>query len=246
MCVIVAMPANKTLPKQVLQNCYENNPDGWGIMAAEGGRLHIEKGLGNFDVFYKTFKGFSKGQDRAIHFRWKTHGLIDEANCHPFPVTDNLAFMHNGILSTPCENPNFSDTWHFAEKEVKPLAEAIVDPLGEDGFIELIEGDTKGSKMLFMDSAGKTRLTFPEQWHNDLGCAFSNSHSMEDSRKWKWADEKEIMGGYDDNFFNTLPYKATSMFQWCDLEYMTEEDILKLCQEDAEGAAAVIAKLYWG
>ena len=113
MCIIVAKPAGKKLPsKQTLMNCYANNPDGAGFMYADGKTVHIDKGFFDFTDFYDALLSIKDITNTSIvmHFRISTAGSINEACCHPFPVSSNLADLsateidnrvcvaHNGII----------------------------------------------------------------------------------------------------------------------------------------------------
>ena len=117
MCIIVYKPAGKRLPSEnILKNCFINNPDGAGIMIKTEKGIQIQKGY----MYFKHLKNAitelekqynTKELEIAIHFRYATHGTINEGNCHPFPLsrktkelTDkqgifDSAIMHNGIIS---------------------------------------------------------------------------------------------------------------------------------------------------
>ena len=204
MCVIINKPAKKTLPKTVLENCYANNPHGWGIMWADGGKLHVVRGLGNFQDFYKAYRNVPHHANAAIHFRWATHGLKNEANTHPFTVindaNESLAMMHNGVIWNPRTiDKDMSDTWHFVEQDVKPLLGGNIAMLDDEVTFSLIESSSHGSKLLFMDNFGHVNVTFPNQWHEEFGCQFSNSHShIKGGVYGKYYDswEDELGGGY--------------------------------------------------
>lgn len=114
MCVAVIKPIGADLPTEIeLRNCFVNNPHGAGYMFLNNGMLHIKKGFMDFDSFYKSFcdENFSKDDPIFIHFRIATHGLVDEGNTHPFPITQKISslrsteftfkgygLMHNGVF----------------------------------------------------------------------------------------------------------------------------------------------------
>lgn len=204
MCVIVHMPKNRQIKKEYLRNCYENNPDGYGIMTAENNKLVIIKGVGNFDAFWKDWQEVPPNLQRAIHFRWKTHGLINTENCHPFPIGEGIGMMHNGIIRIDETNKDMSDTWHFAETRMKPLIEKYPDAMQfEKELKECVEPETAGSRLLFMDHAGRVVKTALATWHKEFGVYFSNGHSHSAGRRvrtyrttWDYGND-----GYD--FYNT-------------------------------------------
>ena len=85
MCIAIYKPEGKIISKATLQECYDSNPDGAGFMYNQSKKLHIEKGFFSFDSFYDAYKKHENKQ-AVIHFRIKTHGKIDTANCHPFSM----------------------------------------------------------------------------------------------------------------------------------------------------------------
>lgn len=179
MCVIVQVGAKKSIAKQVLENCYDNNPDGWGIMYALDGKLQTIKEVSNFDAFYTIWREVPRDAERAIHFRIKTHGEINDANCHPFMPTENIALMHNGIITTQMLDAKMSDTFNFTEYELKPVMSGWEDCLEAEEFKTLIEDVTGYSKLLFMSNEGKTLRLRPNLWTERNGIVFSNSNSYE-------------------------------------------------------------------
>ncbi len=154
MCIIVYKPADIDVDDNILQNCYNNNPDGAGFLVKlDDGSLKTEKGFFNFDTFLKAIKPFRKNEF-TLHFRIKTHGLVNADNTHPFWVFENqLAFAHNGVFNKiDCPNPNYSDTWHFNEKILKPFLTKMGGPeaLEEEFVRDLILGYIDFSKLVFM------------------------------------------------------------------------------------------------
>lgn len=182
MCVIIHLRPKKILDKKILQNCYDNNPDGWGIMSVIDGKYQIVRSMQSFDIFEKSLADFSPEVVRAIHFRIRTRGDISINNVHPFRVSDNLWMMHNGTLdidSTATE----SDSKIWAEKSLNEVIhtwERLTDDrsaLTHNEFISMVEEHTDGSRILFMDGNGKVDRSFKSMWHKAHGVRFSNSYS---------------------------------------------------------------------
>ena len=102
MCILVIKPAGIKLPaKNIIQNCYDNNPDGCGMMWVKNGQVMIDKGLYDFETFYSKLLEHEE-ENLVFHCRIKTHGEISQENCHPFKITDEFALAHNGVLSVKC------------------------------------------------------------------------------------------------------------------------------------------------
>lgn len=183
MCVIINIPAKKTLSKKLLENCYNTNPHGWGIMFAKHGKLVTVKDVSNFNNFWKIWHEIPRDTNRAVHFRIKTHGAINKENCHPFLPSDKLGLMHNGIIDTALIKKEMSDTYNFCEFELKPLIQAYSelnqDCLEDKAFKDLMKELAGYSKLLFMDSSGKTTKVNENLWVSRYGCDFSNGNSLD-------------------------------------------------------------------
>lgn len=116
-----------------------------------------------------------------IHYRYASHGIINDENCHPFFVEDNkLAFIHNGILPTQYqtlsyETPEHSDTWFFNEIYLKPLYKKC--PRFYATNMQDIEAHIKSSmnnKLCFLDSEGNYAIANEKMGYWDNGVWFSN------------------------------------------------------------------------
>jgi len=184
MCVIVDLPKGITLSYSSLEVCYDNNPHGWGIMAVIGGKMVVEKKLSDFNSFKAAWRQFPANVERAIHFRWATHGDRNDDNCHPFEVTPDLYMMHNGIIRTVEIDNKMSDTWHFAKHDLGDpniINSWGADAVTREDFKKMIEDCTTGSRLLFMDTQGRVMRT--STWSKRYGAFFSNSLNFD--KKWK-------------------------------------------------------------
>lgn len=174
MCIAIWKDQDKIITKATLSQCFNSNPDGAGFMYHEGDKLHIQKGFFEFDKFYKEYKKHELKQC-VIHFRIKTHGSISVDNCHPFSITENLGFVHNGIISGYGE-ADVSDTRDFNHK----ILQELVNKWGEESLFEpsiqtLIEAKIGYSKLIFLDNLGNAEI-FNENkgiWDDDVW--YSNS-----------------------------------------------------------------------
>lgn len=195
MCVIIHLPKGKTISWEQLKKCYDRNSDGYGIMAAIDGKVKVIRSIGSFEKFREDWKTIPVDVERAIHFRWKTHGVIDVANCHPFQLTGthildrdgqemqpydypDIFLMHNGIIKTLEIDKTMSDTYHFTEFDLGPVTPTYGDAMAHPDFRKCIEDVTSGSKILLMDGTGRVMKTFPNMWTERNGCSFSNSLSL--------------------------------------------------------------------
>lgn len=173
MCIAIYKPEGKVISLATLKECYTSNPDGAGFMYAENKKLHIEKGFFSFQSFYDAFKKHESKQ-AVIHFRIKTHGKIDTANCHPFAVNNSVGFVHNGVISG-YGDADFSDTVRFNEAILRPLVSKWGNlALFQDPIIELIEGRIGYSKLVFLDRHGNHKIMNEHKGQWDDGVWYSN------------------------------------------------------------------------
>lgn len=174
MCIAIYKPEGVLIDKATLAQCYSANSDGAGYMFHKNDKLYVKKGFFSFEDFWKSYRR-DKSKETVIHFRIKTHGLINEANCHPYKINDNFAFVHNGMISGYTD-PAKSDTWLFNEDILQPF----VDKWGNLGLFQdpvqkLIEARIGYSKLIFMDNTGNTKIFNEDKgvWDNDVW--YSNS-----------------------------------------------------------------------
>ena len=174
MCIAIYKPEGKLLSLATLKECYTSNPDGAGFMYAENKKLHIEKGFFSFQSFYDAFKKHESKQ-AVIHFRIKTHGKIDTANCHPFAVNNSIGFVHNGVISGLGDS-DFSDTVRFNETILRPLVNKWGNlALFQDPIVNLLESRIGYSKLVFLDRHGNHKIMNEGKGVWDDGVWFSNT-----------------------------------------------------------------------
>lgn len=174
MCIAIYKPEGIKIDRKILERCYNANPDGAGFMYNENKELHMHKGFFSFKDFYKDYKQHESKQ-AVIHFRIKTHGPISTDNCHPFMVNKSLGFVHNGVISGFGEG-DMSDTRHFNEEIVKPLAAKWGNlSLFQPAIKSLIESRIGYSKLIFLDRHGNYDIFNENKGVWDNGVWYSNS-----------------------------------------------------------------------
>jgi len=179
MCIIAVNVLGSILSEEVLNNCWDNNPDGAGIMYAVDNQLHIYKTLEKNKLIekYNEIRTKYPDIDIVLHFRLATHGSVNIDNTHPVIVNKDLAFVHNGIirevmhtsLASRCKD--YSDSRIFGE-----MLKGVADKIFEDkGLQELLESYIGHSKIVFMDNCGRV-LTLNELYgvYDVEGNWFSN------------------------------------------------------------------------
>lgn len=190
MCIIVYKPQGRKLPNlDTLRACWDNNPDGAGIMWPDGNKVNIRKGFMSWPDFLEALDEVTSSIEvdetpMALHFRIATHGAVVPGCCHPFAVKDSLdkmrmtdiraevGFMHNGTLSGLETDDATSDSMAFAKSVLVPLKAMCDDFLDDKRALRVIESSTQGSRFLLMAKDGRVR-TFG-QWVPDDGVYYSN------------------------------------------------------------------------
>jgi hypothetical protein len=175
MCIAIYKPAGAELGRKRLRKCYNNNPDGAGYMFVDNDdKIVIKKGFFRFDKFWTSYR-----QDRSkypesdfvIHFRIRTHGNVDKANCHPHRIDSRLAVAHNGTIYKVSATGEDSDTIVFVRSVLRNLPE---DWEYSSGVNALIENYIGKSKLVFMHKNGQVWILNEELGEWDNGCWFSN------------------------------------------------------------------------
>lgn len=169
MCIIAVTEHPQLLPKDVLEQCWNNNNHGAGISYVDRGQLKIVKELGSFKKWWHLFQ---KHRDRAIanespmilHFRIASHGSISVNNIHPFFVNKNLVLAHNGVLPIK-EDGKKSDTRTFVDQVLKKFPQGFEK---NNAYTFLIEGWMgKNSKIVLMNSNKEIVVLNRQAWEEE-------------------------------------------------------------------------------
>lgn len=175
MCIIIYKPEGVELFERTLLNSFINNPHGAGFAYTEQGKIVINKGHFTFKDFMKEFEPHAKKQ-AIIHFRIRTHGNYLAENCHPFEVTPNLVFAHNGTIYDVPSDKEKSDTVQFNELILQNMIKVYGKRLIFDKrFKTLLKGYASGSRFVFMDAKGQVSIVNEVAGEWDSQCWFSNS-----------------------------------------------------------------------
>ena len=176
MCIIAAIPNDKIISKETLQRCWDNNPHGGGFTYTDGKKVQVVKEMFSFKAYWKQFtqKREEFPQSSFVcHFRISTHGKINEANCHPFKVSDKLSFCHNGVIRNSPLSEDFSDTVMFNVTILKNLPENFLTNQATKALIrEYIGG---GSKLSFLTWNNELHFINEEAGSWDGGIWYSNN-----------------------------------------------------------------------
>lgn len=191
MCLIIAPGEDgkkALLPREVFDYVYNRNNDGFGAMWVEDGRVGHFKTLDlKGDEIYGMMEEYTERYpDVIFHMRYKTHGKIIPGLSHPFRILHksrhgkDLFFMHNGVLGGFGNNLNYgqSDTTVFKDKILVPLLTRNPDALDDPETMAALNKLTSGSRLIFLDSEGKTWFTGESSWNERYGLKLSNDYML--------------------------------------------------------------------
>ena len=225
MCIICVKPQG--LPVILddlirLKECWNSNPDGAGFMYRDKGQVVINKGYMAWHLLEEwllTNVDWMKDREMVFHFRWSTHGTNSEANCHPFPLSNDTTrlqqldlrtssgLVHNGVISDKFApvDAEHSDTHMFIKSKLSNVKRTKRVKL-------LVE---EGSKYALMTGE---KTTLVGKFHQEFG--------------WSWSNYSYEEPLYD-NAYNSKPYTSQDSKWW--YKEWAEQD-----EEDARAAGTYI------
>lgn len=188
MCLLAVTTKRDLIPRDYLQNAYDHNSDGWGVMYAHKGRVITMKEKSGMNAFLSAWGALPTDKAIAVHFRFGTSGGRSDEMCHPFKVLDreqdgmDLFLMHNGVLPHgrwPGEKDK-SDTLQFVE-HVQSILRHAPKLIRSDAYkADLEDMIGGGNKMVFLEGNGR--------WHylnhkagdveKKTGVWYSNTYSL--------------------------------------------------------------------
>lgn len=165
MCLAIYKSSQDRPDWDALEEGFRCNSHGAGFAVAVDGSIQVHKGFFTFADFARAYEPFQDKQS-LIHFRLATHGARDADMCHPFQVTDEIVMIHNGILPISTDDDKTkSDTWHYVEYVLKPLAARDRDFYSDNAIKFLGEAAISGSKFAFLRADGDWGIWNSEDGH---------------------------------------------------------------------------------
>ena len=241
MCIIVAKPAGVPAPDlSTLQRCYEANPDGAGLMLADGEAVQIRKGFMSWEAFAGAYTalGDTEAVTLVMHFRIATHGGVRPSCCHPFPLSADvndlreleasaaIGIAHNGVIAGMDTTEDVSDTMAYILDVLAPLQRWSGDIMGDADARRIVDL-TIGSKLALIDGAGSLELV--GDFEECGGVYYSNASYRRQPFSWPktwplaYADEDGAPFGEDadpwdelEDDGDLLPFDACDDCVWCD------------------------------
>jgi hypothetical protein len=157
MCLLIHHTADGDLSRNMIADIYQRNDDGFGATWVEGRKVKVIRTLGGPKDIGAIYEKHLRGKECVLHFRMRTHGAVDMANCHPYRVNDKLVMAHNGVLDIDASVvPEMSDTWHLVEYHLKPLLDRDPFLIFQPEFQRMLGGFIGSSNRLaFMHQSGR-------------------------------------------------------------------------------------------
>lgn len=195
MCIIIAKRAGLDLPaREILERCFNNNPDGAGIAYSEYEEVKILKGFMAFDEFEKGLKSIQhqKSRDMLFHFRISTAGGISEYLTHPYPLCSDIdkmlllsdtvgaAVMHNGIIPGMYPSKGVNDTMLYIKEVMFPLSKLHSRYYEDARGVSILE-NTSHSKLAILDANG---IHLIGKFIEEAGLFYSNDGYLREKVKW--------------------------------------------------------------
>lgn len=155
MCLLVVCEPNSTPKREDLHNGACSNPHGFGFSIDTGSEIITERSMSarkSINRFLELREQYPNGY-AMWHARYATHGVKNEANCHPFKVGNSSGYdtylAHNGVLDiTIHKQDKRSDTRVFAEDTLPLLGGAPA--LDDDNVFTIVSSWARGSKIAIM------------------------------------------------------------------------------------------------
>lgn len=243
MCIIAAIGHGVELPaKDILQNCFDNNPDGSGFAYADGSNVSILKGYFDFERFYNDVSSIHRIFNKpamVLHFRIATSGKINRSCTHPFPLTADvkemkkdaistkIAVAHNGIISQYPGTKKLSDTMVFIRDVVSKIY-----PFSP-GIEKIFDMATQGSKFAFLNHSGGIQLT-GKGWIKEGKVYFSNS-TYRPTLKHDYGYNWDMTGNGNGKGFSSWNRKFTGAddlredYEWSQRKQEIDDDMCEVC-----------------
>lgn len=251
MCLIIDKPAGKKLERDVLEMSLFRNPDGWGLMYADAGSIIVHKGLLPTE-FLKVAYSIPKAAHVVYHHRLATHGSKTMDNCHPFPVTDDIYMMHNGILgiTTTLEHDK-TDSYHFARYVLRPMLMNDPSLFGTTRFANLIGSLIDKDKIVLLRADGACQRI--GEGVERKGLWYSNDYSFMDSCTTRFYGKSAYASyNYPDSYYSasrsredekesvTTEYAPWEPNSFGEMLAMDAESLAEYLNDSPEEAAAII------
>lgn len=251
MCIIAVIPQKSRMLTEVeLLNSLSRNPNGNGYMFVnENNELKIFTTL-DYDLFYaelmRDFDQFGKQSPFVVHLRGGVYPGRTEENCHPFYVSKDIGFCHNGFIQGLPDKPEWkmwNDTRKFNNLVLQQVSEEC---LFNPQFIKLLESRLGGDRIAFLNSKREVSIVNEKlgNYHDDIWCSNFNytdnncgpikskkeEEKVEDNEEFIIEIDDDIGGYFGLGYYSDIPsYEKRRPGVHCYICGEDTEQLLKLC-----------------
>ena len=193
MCIAIANLKGMPLSRAHFMNAWDNNSHGGGLCYVEGGVLKLHHELTDKEALYAIYSDKVRKSNVLLHMRITSKGSKTLDNCHPFPVTPDLALIHNGTImnSKLTIEGQESDTSAFASL----LGNMPPDFLEYPDLVSLLENFIGSSKIALMDSSGNFHFlnkNGPSAFVDKTTGNWFSNRSHERVNNYVWQGNKKV------------------------------------------------------
>ena len=198
------------LPKKQIQNSWDNNDMGAGLLWNKDGKLSVFKTY-EYEEYIEKYNELRDDKsigNIVLHFRIATSGYNGEHNLHPFLTNDNLGFVHNGVIKG-LGNKSFSDTYEFNDMLKKFSHNFLACDMSRFFISEYIGY----SKLIFLDNKDKYTIINEELGKWSSGNWYSND-SYKEYKPYVYYGNQKVAKGADKTAAKTVDFSA----KWDDMD----------------------------
>ena len=183
MCVICAIPGGEKLPADgVMKHCWEQNPHNGGFMYVNNKNRLVVRKFDDVDKFITALRYdhelHGETSPFVFHLRYATHGDVTLDNTHPFKISKQVAFVHNGTIKRHTKDATkaVSDTRVFKNEILMNLpTEWLFNPTVGT----LLDEYIGGSKLVIMDNKRRIHIVNEKAGEWVDGLWYSNKYYKE-------------------------------------------------------------------
>lgn len=223
MCLLAAS-FSKIKNIEALENGFCNNSHGAGFCYSDNNRLFVEKGFFTFEEFIEAYNKIPDESANLVHFRLATGGKINEENCHPFYVNENLAFAHNGVFGCVNSTALHSDTYEFNRLLLQPLFNKNTNYMVFKPEMKYLLEKTIGyNKVAFLNNSGKIAICNEDNGDWNDGIWWSNS-GWKHSNKRCWITSEHVKSKPSSNKSDNPTWQSYLEECYSEFRSMTNEE----------------------
>ena len=166
MCMLIHHPANaEPFTREEFEDFHARSPHGFGAMwRTPLGELHSRKGLMRSGESWQLYRSLIANgcPEMVLHWRYRTAGPVNEANCHPIEVPGTrVLMMHNGAMIGPSTSTK-SDSVVFAESVMPDVIRAGDWSVRHPEMTPYLERQFGGNRLILWDQDEATPVIVGE------------------------------------------------------------------------------------